>query len=81
MKFKSTLTKIAEAMIAPSTTSAAPTAATASPTVTSTTSAPVKDDTAKITELQNIVNSLPDTHPKKLIFLNQIKVATLFFTV
>lgn len=73
MKFKSTLTKIAEAMISPSTSGAAstsPPTAYTSPTAAST---PVKDDTAKITELQNIVNSLPDTHPEKPTFLNQIK--------
>lgn len=73
MKFKSTLTKIAEAMISPSTSGAAstsPPTAYISPTAAST---PVKDDTAKITELQNIVNSLPDTHPEKSTFLNQIK--------
>lgn len=73
MKFKSTLTKIALEMITPANISAAPTAATASPTGTPTTSAPVKDDTAKINELQNIVNSLPDTHPEKPAFLNKIK--------
>ena len=73
MKFKSTLTKIAEAMISPSTSGAAstsPPTAYTSPTAAST---PVKDDTAKITELQNIVNSLSDTHPEKPTFLNQIK--------
>lgn len=59
MKFKSTLTRIAEEMIAP----IAPIDASKNP--------PVKDDTA---ELQKKVDSLPDTHPEKLIFLNQIKV-------
>jgi len=66
MKFKSTLTKISEAMIAPSTTSAAPTAAPTTP-------APV-DDTASIAELETRINNLPDTHPDKTSFLNQIKV-------
>ena len=75
MKFKSTLTKISEAMIAPSTTSATPTAATptSQPSATPTTPAPVQDNKAKITELQTLIKSLPDTHPEKPIFLNQIK--------
>lgn len=60
MKFKSTLTKISEAMIAP-------------PTAKPTTPGPVQDNTAKITELQTLIKSLPDTHPEKPVFLNQIK--------
>ena len=59
MKFKSTLTKIALEMIAP----VAPIDASKNP--------PVKDDTA---ELQKEIDSLPDNHPEKLIFSNQIKV-------
>ena len=59
MKFNQTLTKISEAMITPSTTSAvAPTAVvnpTTATTAAQTTLAPVQNNTAKINELQNLI--------------------------
>ena len=77
MKFNQTLTKISEAMITPSTTSAvAPTAVvnpTTATTAAQTTLAPVQNNTAKINELQNLIKSLPNTHPEKPVFLNQLK--------
>lgn len=77
MKFKSTLTKIALEMIAPLTTGAPPTAPTAPPTAPPTakptTPVPVQDNTAKITALQTLIKSLPNNHPKKPEFLDQIK--------
>ena len=79
MKFNQTLTRIAEAMISPAATTGvvAPPAKVLAPKPTGVSSvapapAPV-DNTAKITELQTAVNNLPDTHPDKPGFLNQIK--------
>ena len=79
MKFKSTLTKIAEEMISPSTTSKAPAATTPTspptslPTASPTAPGPVQNNTS-ITKLEALIKSLPDTHPKKPVFLNQLKV-------
>ena len=76
MKFKSTLTKIAEAMIAPLPTSATPTAPTAPPTAPTTaapkTLVPVKDNTAEITELEKEIKNLPNDYPKKSAYLIKI---------
>jgi len=85
MKFNQTLTRIAEAMISSAATTgvvappakvlAPPAKAPApKPTVASPVAPAPVDDTASIAELETRINNLPDTHPDKTSFLNQIKV-------